>query len=379
MEKKRILFFVSSMGVGGAERVIQLLLNYYCESYECDLIVVSGNSCAFELNSRIHVIYLDEYGKNKTVGNKILTIIQKRKTVNRYIHQLEEDGWTFSLIAAHLNMAHIMALVSSKRKETLYIMHNRQRLHNAGADTFLYKYVFRLIFKACKLGSVSEGIKRELIDKYGIPGKQIEVICNPVDINKIRSLKAKDFRKRRKYILGVGRLTPEKNFRRLIEIYNKGNFFKKYDLVILGDGELRDELYKQISDLKLQKYVKLKGYCKNPYVWMEHAEILVNTSDYEALPMTLIEALAVGTKVVSAQCNFGPDEVLVGELSKYLVSPINDINKYIEKINKALVSYPEIKREYYERFSVERIAEVYFEKDRQLSRSCYEDNCSHIS
>lgn len=363
MRKERILFLVSSMGSGGAERVIQLLLNFYCKMYECDLFIVSGNTCVFKLNPKINVFYLDNKEINHSFWGKIERIIKKRREVNDYIKKMEAEGWKFILITAHLNMGYLLAAVTCKAGETTYVIHNPQK-HNKGANSFLYKIAFKIFWNDKLIGAVSEGIKKELTEIYRIQPTQIEVIYNPVNIEQIKKQKEEKLFWRRDYMIAVGRLTSEKNFMRLLEVYAKGTFYKKMDLVILGDGPLREQIEKQINDLDLQKYVFLMGHCNNPYKWMEHAKVLVNTSNYEAMPMTLIEALAVGTKVVSAKCDFGPDEIMIKELKNYLVYPIDDIEQYIEKINMALKYYPPIFENYIERFSIERVADAYLKMNK---------------
>ena len=72
---------------------------------------------------------------------------------------------------------------------------------------------------------------------------------------------------------------------------------------------------------------------------MKNAEVLVSTSDTEAFPMNLIEAIICGTRIVASNCKFGPDEILKGNFSKFLVETDN-IEQYIEKINLALREYP---------------------------------------
>lgn len=358
MKRERVLFMISSMGAGGAERVVQLLMNYYCKNYVCDLFVVSGNSCAYDLDPRINVIYLDKRGTEGGVGNKLGRVVLKRRYVNQYIHEKEADGWKYVLVTAHLNMAYILAALCCKAKETIYVIHNPQK-HNKGSNSFLYIKVFNYFWKNKRIGAVSQGIKKELIEQYGIPSEQIKIVNNPVDKEKIGEMQQASFSQHRDYILAIGRLTLSKNYVRLLEVYNAGKFYQKYDLVILGEGELRAEITEKISQLNLQKYVVMMGYCENPYVWMRHAKLLLNTSDYEALPMTLIEAMVVGTKVVSADCDYGPNEILVDELKDYLVNPITDIEQYVEKINKALVIYPEIKAKYFQRFLIDKVATTY--------------------
>lgn len=360
MQKERIMFFVSSMRAGGAERVVQVLLNYYVRFYACDLVIISGNKSEYKLDDRINVIYLNEELNQNRVIDKLWTIVNSRNKVNKYISSMENQGYKYVLIAAHLNMAYIMALLSSKYKDVIYVIHNPQK-HNRFSNSFLYRILLCGILGDKKIGVVSQGIKDELIESYGIKENHIRVLYNPVDFEYIMSNMKEEIVYSRDYILAVGRLTKEKRFDRLIDIYNEGLLYKKYDLIILGDGELRRLLEEKVINLKLEKYIKMKGFCSNPYPWMKNASILLNTSDYEALPMTLLEALLTGTRVVSSDCDYGPREILIKDYSRYLVSPVNNIQKYIEKINEALIYYPDEAEQLCKRFELKSVADSYLD------------------
>lgn len=360
LKKQRVLFFISSLGAGGAERVCTTLLEHFSKKYDCDMIVVSGNNSAFEISEATNILFLDNRNKNKNGLDKLFTIIRNRKKINKFINENEKKG-PYVLITAHLNMGQVAALLSCKREKTMYVMHNPQN-HNKGYDTWMYKLVFKQMFKDKLLGVVSEGVKKELVCKYKIEEENITTIYNPIDIEKINILKEKPIEYGRKYILAIGRLNHEKRFDRLIEAYALGKFYEHYDLVILGEGELRQQLETKIKNMKLLKYVQLKGYCDNPFAWMKNACLVVNTSDYEALPMCIIEALASGAKVVAAKCNYGPDELLINEYYEYLVEPIDDLNEYISKMKIAIEYYPMLPKGYVERFAVDNIAEDYLKK-----------------
>ena len=130
----------------------------------------------------------------------------------------------------------------------------------------------------------------------------------------------------------------EKRFDMLIKIFKKGEFYKKYDLYIIGEGELKSELIKLTNKLELQHSVKFLGWQNNVYKWMNKAELVLQTSDREAFPMILIEALASGTKVVASDCEYGADEIMLGEYSQF-ISKRDDIENCVRTINNAINSF----------------------------------------
>ena len=93
---------------------------------------------------------------------------------------------------------------------------------------------------------------------------------------------------------------------------------------------------------------------------MKNAELLVCTSEREAFPMALVEAFACNTKAVSADCAFGPSEILVGDFASYLVK--SDQNSaYIEKINLALRTYPKKKNPILQECAASNIVKNYLD------------------
>ena len=83
-----------------------------------------------------------------------------------------------------------------------------------------------------------------------------------------------------------------------------------YRLILLGEGELRQELTALTRQLELEPWVDFHGYVKNPYGYMAHSDCLVLSSRYEGLPTVLVEALACGCRIVSTDCPSGPAEIL---------------------------------------------------------------------
>ena len=158
--------------------------------------------------------------------------------------------------------------------------------------------------------------------------KRVEVIANPliypiaetspiikpktvVDVNK-------------KTLLAVGRLHPQKGFDVLIYVFSE--LIKKHpnwQLVILGEGKLRESLTQQIARLKLESKVLLPGSVGNLATWYKFADIFVLSSAYEGLPCALMEAMAYGLAVVSFDCESGPRNIIEHNINGLLVESGN--------------------------------------------------------
>jgi len=136
-------------------------------------------------------------------------------------------------------------------------------------------------------------------------------------------------------LLGVGRLTRQKNFPNLIRAFARVRTQQPSRLMILGEGEDRSALETLIAELGLQGEVSLPGFVQNPYAYMKRAAMFVLSSDWEGLPTVLIEALALGTPVVSTNCPSGPMEILRGGVLGRLV-PMQDAEALAQAITASL-------------------------------------------
>ena len=140
-------------------------------------------------------------------------------------------------------------------------------------------------------------------------------------------------------VLGVGRLTLQKNFLLLIDAFAILRRSHDARLVILGEGPERPTLEARIREYGLDDAVALPGFLKNPYACMAHAAVLALSSDFEGLPTVLIESLALGTPVVATDCKSGPREILKNGALGELV-PMGDARALAQAIARTLTTPP---------------------------------------
>ncbi|NIJ22117.1 glycosyltransferase involved in cell wall biosynthesis [Sphingomonas naasensis] len=114
-----------------------------------------------------------------------------------------------------------------------------------------------------------------------------------------------------RYILGVGRLEPQKRWDRLIDALARVAD-PQVRLVILGEGSLRGALEAQVARLGLAGRVSLPGHAGDPLPALAGAALAVLTSDYEGVPGVLREALSVGTPVISTESSVAVREIVTG-------------------------------------------------------------------
>lgn len=177
----------------------------------------------------------------------------------------------------------------------------------------------------------STGVADDMADYTGLARDRINVVPSPVVPASCfeRNLPRPDhpwFQEGEPpVILGVGELCMRKDFQTLLRAFARVRAQSECRLVILGKGRQRDELLTLARSLGVEHDVDFAGFQPNPYAFMQHATVFAFTSRWEGLGFVLIEALALGTPVVSTDCPSGPREIL--EDGKYgaLVSVGDDV------------------------------------------------------
>lgn len=346
----RALFFLNSFVGGGAERVcLNLAKQLYKFDIESDFVTIYDWKSDYEIPNYIHVFCL----KIEACPCRLRDLVMAAPKVNEFLADKE-----YVLITAHVQPSQRLASMTKIRNKCLYVMHKSR--HQAGVkSSWEERMLLWLFLMGKKVVTVSQGIENELRTEYGISAKNMTTIYNPCGMVTMNVRHEGNSPHARSYILFMGRLVEQKNPLLALELYYKGKFYEYYDLIYLGNGPLDEILSRQIVDYDMQNYVFMMGFQKNPEIWLTNATLLLSCSRQEGLPMNLIEALCCKTPVVAADCPYGPSEILIGELAKYLIYPETDFQKSIDIISGALGSYPEITEKYYMKFEDELITKTY--------------------
>ncbi len=132
-------------------------------------------------------------------------------------------------------------------------------------------------------------------------------------------------------IFGLGELSERKNFAVLIQAFAQVRQQFPCHLAIAGEGKQKQRLLELISELELEKEVRLLGYLNNPLPYLARSAVFCLTSRCEGMPVVLIEALACGVSVVSSDCPSGPKEILAdGQYG--ILTPVNDVDALAQGI-----------------------------------------------
>ena len=184
---------------------------------------------------------------------------------------------------------------------------------------WVYETIDRLILaRLRRVVLVSEAMKRQVPEKIARSSKTV-VIPNGMSIGSIRESASSEpaeavfgFLSRfDSIVLGVGRLSAEKGFVRLLDAFAVlRQSHELLGLIIIGEGKQRAALERQVSDLGLEDFVQLPGYVDEVPAVMKRSDVLCMPSLTEGLPITLLEAMAVGIPIVA--CDVGEIDKVLG-------------------------------------------------------------------
>lgn len=294
------------MGAGGAARTLLNIINNLDREQFTPILATLDFDGNYEkdIKSDVTFIKLDETRLRKS-------IIPLSKIIRK-----ERPDIVFSTIPVYNTIAILANILSFTRAKSVI-----READNLGGNlmTNLKLLGFGFIYKfSSQIVSLSEGVKENLIKRYKVRAKNIEVIYNPVDLKNINEKinetlppeHASLFTGEEQTIITAGRLVEQKDHKTLLNSFAKVNQHIKSKLIILGEGPLEEELIQYAESLKIKDRVFFIGFQSNPYVYFKHADVFVLTSIHEGFSHVVAEALATGTPVVSTDCKSGPREVL---------------------------------------------------------------------
>lgn len=310
----KILIAISNIAIGGgAEKVaVELAKRLQADNQEVVLLTFYSNTNEHTFNgtrvSRNEIAPASVLAKVPRAFSRISFIkrVCREHKIDTVISFLEESNY-YCLLSKVLLRNRVPMVVSVRLDPRFY---NR-----------LYKFlIYHLYPYATKVVAVTKYIEKILQEEFSLTNTT--TIYNSIDRtfigNQLRQplpdawayIKNEDF-----LVVSIGRLTKQKGQWHLIRAFTKVVKHKPTArLLILGEGEYREQLEVLIQRCNLNRYVLLVGKQANVYSFLAAAKLFVFTSLWEGMPNTVLEALASGLPIVATDCGSGPREIIAPEI-----------------------------------------------------------------
>lgn len=337
-KQNRVLFIsCGALVLGGAERVISILSHPLSSHYERVVIIEWIEATRFyDVNPKVDIVNIETECGSKSLFKKMLWF-------RRYVKQSNPD-----LILSFLYPWSIKLLASLILNNSKVVVAERQdpRKVKGGFFTKLLRDI--LYIKA--IGILVQTEENRRYYPFWLR-KKTYTIYNPIMMN--RELVGSAFQTdKENSIVTVGRLSVEKNHFFLIDSFIE--FYRdhpEYKLLIYGDGVLRHDLEKYVSDKIMAGAILFKGNTKDVFSCIKNASVFVLPSKYEGMPNALIEAMSLGLPCISTKVS-GATELIHDGINGILVD-VDDKSQMVNALN-FLVSNRDIANVY-----AQRATEVY--------------------
>lgn len=304
----KILLLVHKLSGGGAERTASLLSSSLPLSVQRG-IVVFDDDITYPYTGSLHKILTPRVSPYNIIG-RIFYALKRLFLLRRVIRQQKPThivtfGPAEALIAS-LIFPRVVAMAQNQYWKSTVALTDKAK-------------VLLGFSRVRKVVAVSQGVKDDLIQHFGISRDKIVVINNPIDIDAILKKSTIPLgpgvfydwiQNKEPIIITAGRLVHQKGQWHLIRAF--AHVLERYHckLVILGDGPYESQLRSLVERLNIQNNILFLGFQDNPFVYFRHSTMFVSSSLWEGLPVAHLEALACGLPVVSTDCESGPREIL---------------------------------------------------------------------
>ena len=296
----KILQVIPYFCFGGAETMCENL-TYGLKEKGHEVVVVSLYNEQTPISARmeasgIRILYLD-----KKLGLDISMVPKLKK-----IMKAEKPN----VVHTHLDVIKYAA-AAAKLAGIPKCIHTVHNMADKEAEGRIQKIINTLYFKLgwSRPVALSPLVKQSIVDFYGLQPETVPMIFNGTDLSRCQPKETYEIGRTLK-LLHIGRFNEQKNHAGLLKAYSLlRQTYPNSELCLLGDGELLEETKALAKELDLLDAVRFCGSQSNVYPFLQAADIFVLPSDYEGMPMTIIEAMGTGLPIVATKVGGVPDMI----------------------------------------------------------------------
>lgn len=318
--RKSLALVISSLRMGGAERVACILANALAHQYRILLFVWNDKERFYPLDSKVEI---------QTIATKHKGILGNLVRIFKLCGAFRREKVDLSI--GFIHQTNILTILASKMARIPSIATEHSIF--TALDSRFWRILRGLVYP---LAYCVTTLTRQDLRHYSSI-KNAFVLPNPVEIPQVQipQTTLEFINSQKPYILSAGRMIESKGFDELLDAFRIfSTQFPQYTLLLAGDGILKEALQSQAQGLKCVFLGKIESL--RPFY--ENAEFFALASHKEALSNVLIESLMCGIPVVSFDCPYGPKEIIMSEKPNGILVKMDESREArVESLANALV------------------------------------------
>jgi N-acetylgalactosamine-N,N'-diacetylbacillosaminyl-diphospho-undecaprenol 4-alpha-N-acetylgalactosaminyltransferase len=327
MDKKKVVFLINSLGGGGAEKMVSLLIKNLRNQFDIHLVLLNNVIEVDFDQSSVHLKVIDTGRADKTGLLGILKMPLLALRLKRYMRQ-EGIGHCIAFLNRSNFIAAITRLLGWKGRiilcERIHTSSHYNKKHLTG---IVGQWLVRHLYNHCDLLTTnSAGMAADLQINFKIK-RPIKVIYNYIDweATRLKAAEAVTDQTFDKFTFILpGRFHPQKNHALLLAAVQQIAHLP-FKVLLVGKGGIEEQLKQEVAARGLQDKIIFMGFKANPWCYMAKSNCLLMTSHFEGFPNVLLESLACCTPIISTDCPTGPRELLGGTFSNQSATDIEQL------------------------------------------------------
>lgn len=322
MKKKKVVLAIFTLQGNGAERFALTLAKGINNAGHEAHIVYFKNIIDLPIPEGVKTHFFN-YQKFRAIP-KFMRQSIAAKAFDRFVRQQIGEP---NLVLSNLYPVDFI-LSRSQLPNVHLVIHNTTSLEYGQRLTKAFKKQLAKVYLAKPCVAVSKGVEADFKDIFGADSR-VQTIYNPIDVDAVRHA-ASEFIPDlpQPYLVNVGKFKQQKRHDVLIRAYAQAQL--DLPLVLVGTGELMADNQRLCQELGVSDKVHFIGFQNNPYPFIQRAQAMVVSSDFEGFSIAILEALALNTPVLSTDCPSGPSEIL----DKNFLVPVGNIDKLASKMSE---------------------------------------------
>jgi len=306
-----LVCIISALNGGGSQTVLlKLIKAWVAQGKQIAIITFADKSLdKIQLPDCVDRIALGNY---KPSSNKITAIFANLKRIASLRKTLKRLNSPVTL--SFLSNTNILAILATFKLSTRVIISER---NDPARQSFgkVWDWLRRRLYPYADIVTANSKSALRSINQY-VPIKKCRLVNNPIFL----SSSIENIHLEKPTILAVGRLHHQKAYDVLLEAFAKFHqLHPRWQLVILGEGDLDSVLKVQANTLNITEHIKFKGHVNDPFPYYRAAEIFAMPSRFEGMPNALLEAMSCGLPIIVSDALEGALDIVKHNFSGIVV------------------------------------------------------------